>query len=95
MSYIDPSSQAFATFFAGETFVDGQERIKWCNSKIQVTDSWLHPTYISNDAYERAAKCSMILYSLNIVPNKATLFVAHDVCRLSALINFNHNFLCE
>jgi hypothetical protein len=79
----------------GETFIDGQQREVWCDSKIPITDMNMYysgtPAKAYGDQYTNAVSCLRVTATSHI----STLVVVGDMCLLNALNSFQYFFICE
>jgi hypothetical protein len=83
----------------GETFIDGQQRDVWCNSKIPITDMRLH--YLgsqfkeASDSFKKSASCYVAYFS-GSNSNQYGLILNGDTCFISSVKLYpNLIFLCE
>jgi hypothetical protein len=84
-----------AYFFISDTFLDGQQRDVWCNSKTPITDMKMHKNGISpnqpTDSTRQSVSCFMVYYNGVI----SRLYIYGDVCSLTDINWFEISFLCE
>jgi hypothetical protein len=72
-------------FLVGETFIDGQQREVWCNSKIPITD--MHMFFYSGipnkgtDLYTKGTTCFRVYFN----NAKLGLVMQGDRCLLNAM----------
>lgn len=81
-------------FYVGETFIDGQQRDVWCNSKIPITDMRMHkggkgPFRSADSNSNPPVSC----FIANYMSRKTTLAVFSKSC--VSLCTFSISFICE
>lgn len=83
-----------ADFLMGETFVDGQQRDVWCNSKVPIVDMNMHlggsPQNSLVDTFIKPASC----YKVSFSGSQSKLVLYGDSCLFSSNA-LNSYFLCE
>jgi hypothetical protein len=82
-------------FYIGETFVDGQQRDVWCDSKIPITDMKMHcggsRMKDGSSYWLKAASCYIAYYNTGNVG----LLLSGDNCLLKAMQTYYVSvFLC-
>jgi hypothetical protein len=82
------------SYFIGETFIDGQQRGVWCNSKIPITDRAMYhmndPNKVSG-LFTKGVSCYRGFFN----GSASAMFLVGDMCILDALIGSNYTFFCE
>jgi hypothetical protein len=93
--FVNKANNDAPVIYIGETFIDGQQRDVWCDSKIPITDMRMHwggSLYRQGNEIFTKAACYVAFH--NNVQGGLRLF--GDTC----LLNVKHNlhgimFLCE
>lgn len=98
IKYRNPTAdKGVSHFMIGETFVDGQGRDVWCNSKKPITDMKMHymsvgPFKSLDDKFTQTQTC----YNVHFTGVEAKLILYGDMCPLTALNNLvAFYFICE
>jgi hypothetical protein len=84
----------------GETFIDGQQKDVWCNSKIPITDMRLHyggsQLKEGSESFKKSASCYVEYFSGTDNSNQHGLILNGDTCLMaSTKLYYNIFFLCE
>jgi len=89
------SDAAVATYvFVGETFIDGQERDLWCNSKVIIDKQMYYDGIGPNKPHDSAQKSVMCFMLFHTGPVFKLSHFA-DSCSVDNFIPFEISFFCE
>ena len=78
----------------GETFIDGQQKEVWCNSKIPITDRAM---YFMNDPNKVVGPITkgVTCYRVSTSAAYSGLILMGDSCSLDELSTYYFYFFCE
>jgi len=84
----------------GESFIDGQQRDVWCNSKIPITDMDMHwggsQYKEAGESFNKSASCYVVFFSGIANQNRHGLILNGDTCFITSSKLYSMIiFLCE